>query len=84
MSKFLKKSGLSDVVLSRIWDLSDPTGRGFLNREGLFVALKLVALGNFSCEINLLVLVKLIKSIFNNNLGNIPVNFNTSNSTSWT
>lgn len=44
-AKFLKRSGLSDVVLSRIWDLSDPTGRGFLNREGLFVALKLVALG---------------------------------------
>lgn len=43
-AKFLKKSGLSDVVLSRVWDLSDPNGKGFLDKPGFFVALKLVAL----------------------------------------
>ncbi|KPU73483.1 uncharacterized protein Dana_GF14485, isoform B [Drosophila ananassae] len=43
-AKFLKKSGLSDVVLSRIWDLSDPNGKGFLDKPGFFVALKLVSL----------------------------------------
>ncbi|XP_032572016.1 epidermal growth factor receptor substrate 15-like 1 isoform X2 [Drosophila sechellia] len=43
-AKFLKKSGLSDVVLSRIWDLSDPSGKGFLDKPGFFVALKLVSL----------------------------------------
>lgn len=40
----MKKSGLSDVVLSRVWDLSDPNGRGFLDKTGLFVALKLVSI----------------------------------------
>lgn len=43
-AKFLKKSGLSDVVLSRVWDLSDPLARGFLDKPGLFVALKLISL----------------------------------------
>ncbi|XP_066150911.1 epidermal growth factor receptor substrate 15-like 1 isoform X2 [Euwallacea fornicatus] len=43
-ARFLKRSGLSDVVLSRIWDLSDPGGRGSLDKSGMFVALKLVAL----------------------------------------
>ncbi|KAG5884971.1 hypothetical protein JTB14_000363 [Gonioctena quinquepunctata] len=43
-ARFLKKSGLSDVMLSRIWDLSDPGGRGCLDKAGMFVALKLVAL----------------------------------------
>ncbi|KAJ1523908.1 hypothetical protein ONE63_010459 [Megalurothrips usitatus] len=40
---FLKKSGLSDTVLSKIWDLSDPAGKGYLNKQGFFVALKLVS-----------------------------------------
>lgn len=31
-ARFLKKSRLSDVVLSKIWDLSDPTGRGYLDK----------------------------------------------------
>ncbi|XP_046809921.1 epidermal growth factor receptor substrate 15-like 1 isoform X3 [Lucilia cuprina] len=43
-AKFLKKSGLSDVVLSRVWDLSDPNGKGFLDKPGFYVALKLVSL----------------------------------------
>lgn len=43
-ARFLKKSGLSDVVLSRVWDLSDPNGKGFLDKPGLFVALKLVSM----------------------------------------
>ncbi|CAG9863146.1 unnamed protein product [Phyllotreta striolata] len=43
-ARFLKKSGLSDVILSKIWDLSDPGGRGCLDKTGMFIALKLVAL----------------------------------------
>jgi epidermal growth factor receptor substrate 15 len=31
-ARFLKKSYLSDVVLSKIWDLSDPTGKGYLDK----------------------------------------------------
>uniref|UniRef100_A0AAG5DT52 Epidermal growth factor receptor substrate 15-like 1 n=1 Tax=Anopheles atroparvus TaxID=41427 RepID=A0AAG5DT52_ANOAO len=51
-AKFLKKSGLSDVVLSRIWDLSDPKGNGFLTKEGFFVALKLIGLAQEGSQIN--------------------------------
>lgn len=43
-ARFLKKSGLSDVVLSKIWDLSDPGGRGCLDKTGMYIALKLVSL----------------------------------------
>lgn len=43
-AKFLMKSGLSDVVLSRVWDLSDPNGNGYLDKTGFFTALKLVSL----------------------------------------
>lgn len=52
-AKFLKKSGLSDVVLSRVWDLSDPNGRGFLSKEGFFVALKLIGLAQEGSDINM-------------------------------
>nr|XP_022911735.1 epidermal growth factor receptor substrate 15-like 1 isoform X5 [Onthophagus taurus] len=52
-ARFLKRSGLSDVVLSRVWDLSDPGGRGCLDRTGMFVALKLVALAQQGRDINL-------------------------------
>ncbi|XP_055858592.1 epidermal growth factor receptor substrate 15-like 1 isoform X2 [Episyrphus balteatus] len=52
-AKFLKKSGLSDVVLSRIWDLSDPNGRGFLDKPGFFVSLKLVSLAQAGLTINM-------------------------------
>merc|ERR1711981_864601 len=41
---FLKKSGLTDEQLGKIWDLSDPNGKGFLDKAGLFVACKMVAL----------------------------------------
>ncbi|XP_054736827.1 epidermal growth factor receptor substrate 15-like 1 isoform X3 [Anastrepha obliqua] len=52
-AKFLKKSGLSDVVLSRVWDLSDPDGKGFLDKPGFFVALKLVSLAQAGQVINM-------------------------------
>lgn len=52
-ARFLKKSGLSDVVLSRVWDLSDPGGRGCLDKAGFFVALKLVALAQAGKDINM-------------------------------
>ncbi|XP_077298093.1 epidermal growth factor receptor pathway substrate 15 isoform X2 [Arctopsyche grandis] len=50
-ARFLKKSKLSDVILSKVWDLSDPSGKGFLDKGGLFVALKLVALAQSGKEI---------------------------------
>ncbi|XP_075216266.1 epidermal growth factor receptor pathway substrate 15 isoform X2 [Lycorma delicatula] len=53
-AKFLKKSGLSDIILSKIWDLSDPNGKGYLNKAGFFVALKLVSLAQSGKEVNVL------------------------------
>ncbi|CAL1284677.1 unnamed protein product [Larinioides sclopetarius] len=41
---FLKRSGLPDSILSKIWDMSDPQGKGFLDKQGFYVALKLIAL----------------------------------------
>ncbi|XP_061093987.1 epidermal growth factor receptor substrate 15-like 1 isoform X6 [Conger conger] len=40
---FLKKSGLPDITLGKIWDLADPDGKGFLDKQGFYVALRLVA-----------------------------------------
>lgn len=37
-ARFLKKSRLSDVVLSKIWDLSDPTGKGYLDKVCVYFA----------------------------------------------
>ncbi|XP_036411695.1 epidermal growth factor receptor substrate 15-like 1 isoform X2 [Colossoma macropomum] len=42
-AQFLKKSGLSDSTLSKIWDLSDPERKGYLDKKGFFTALRLVA-----------------------------------------
>lgn len=52
-AKFLKKSGLSDAVLSKVWDLSDPNGKGYLNKAGFFVALKLVSLAQAGKDLNI-------------------------------
>ncbi|XP_054277606.1 epidermal growth factor receptor substrate 15-like 1 isoform X2 [Macrosteles quadrilineatus] len=52
-AKFLKKSGLSDGTLSKIWDLSDPNGKGYLNKPGFFVALKLVSLAQNGRDVNI-------------------------------
>ena len=49
---FLRFSGLSDQTLGKIWDLSDPDGNGFLDKTGVFVACKLVALSQANREIN--------------------------------
>ncbi|XP_056148788.1 epidermal growth factor receptor substrate 15-like 1 [Lampris incognitus] len=40
---FLKKSGLSDSTLGKIWDLADLERKGYLDKRGFFIALRLVA-----------------------------------------
>ncbi|XP_066888500.1 epidermal growth factor receptor substrate 15-like 1 isoform X32 [Kogia breviceps] len=50
---FLKKSGLSDIILGKIWDLADPEGKGFLDKQGFYVALRLVACAQSGHEVNL-------------------------------
>ncbi|XP_065604916.1 epidermal growth factor receptor substrate 15-like 1 isoform X5 [Cyrtonyx montezumae] len=50
---FLKKSGLSDIVLGKIWDLADPEGKGYLDKQGFYVALRLVACAQNGHEVTL-------------------------------
>ncbi|XP_024114464.2 epidermal growth factor receptor substrate 15-like 1 isoform X2 [Oryzias melastigma] len=50
---FLKKSGLADVTLGKIWDLADPDGKGYLDKQGFFVALRLVACAQNCHEVSL-------------------------------
>ncbi|XP_059399882.1 epidermal growth factor receptor substrate 15-like 1 isoform X4 [Carassius carassius] len=50
---FLKKSGLPDITLGKIWDLADPDGKGFLDKQGFYVALRLVACAQSGHDINL-------------------------------
>ncbi|XP_008822887.1 epidermal growth factor receptor substrate 15-like 1 isoform X8 [Nannospalax galili] len=50
---FLKKSGLSDTILGKIWDLADPEGKGFLDKQGFYVALRLVACAQSGHEVTL-------------------------------
>ncbi|XP_054994051.1 epidermal growth factor receptor substrate 15 isoform X1 [Sorex araneus] len=50
---FLKKSGLPDLVLGKIWDLSDTDGKGILNKQEFFVALRLVACAQNGLEVSL-------------------------------
>ncbi|XP_073415966.1 epidermal growth factor receptor substrate 15-like 1 isoform X1 [Dendrobates tinctorius] len=50
---FLKKSALSDVILGKIWDLADPDGKGYLDKQGFYVALRLVACAQSGHEVTL-------------------------------
>ncbi|XP_053320407.1 epidermal growth factor receptor substrate 15-like 1 isoform X2 [Spea bombifrons] len=50
---FLKKSSLSDNILGKIWDLADPEGKGYLDKQGFYVALRLVACAQSGHEVNL-------------------------------
>ncbi|CAI9620134.1 unnamed protein product, partial [Staurois parvus] len=50
---FLKKSALSDVILGKIWDLADPEGKGYLDKQDFFFALRLVACAQSGHEVNL-------------------------------
>ncbi|XP_052775791.1 epidermal growth factor receptor substrate 15-like 1 isoform X2 [Mya arenaria] len=52
-ANFMKKSGVKDNVLSQIWDMSDPTGKGYLEKQGFFVALKLISLVQSGQELNI-------------------------------
>uniref|UniRef100_A0A672JT61 Epidermal growth factor receptor pathway substrate 15 like 1 n=1 Tax=Salarias fasciatus TaxID=181472 RepID=A0A672JT61_SALFA len=49
-AQFLKRSGLSD---SHIWDLADSERRGYLDKRGFFVALRLVASAQGGNDISL-------------------------------
>ncbi|XP_061587698.1 epidermal growth factor receptor substrate 15-like 1 isoform X2 [Cololabis saira] len=42
-AQFLKTSGLSDSTLGKIWDSADSDRKGYLDKRGFFIALRLVA-----------------------------------------
>ncbi|XP_011612723.2 epidermal growth factor receptor substrate 15-like 1 isoform X4 [Takifugu rubripes] len=50
---FLKKSGLPDITLGKIWDLADPDGKGYLDKQGFYVGLRLVACAQSGHEVSL-------------------------------
>ncbi|KAL6104028.1 uncharacterized protein ACO6RY_13846 [Pungitius sinensis] len=52
-AQFLKKSGLSDSTLGKIWDLADSERKGYLDKRGFFVALRLVASAQSGNDISL-------------------------------
>ncbi|KAK7889778.1 hypothetical protein WMY93_025338 [Mugilogobius chulae] len=50
---FLKRSGLADLVLGKIWDVADSERKGSLNKQQFFVALRLVACAQNGLEVAL-------------------------------
>ncbi|XP_065673561.1 epidermal growth factor receptor substrate 15-like 1 isoform X7 [Hydra vulgaris] len=79
---FLKKSGLPEVVLHKIWEISDSDNKGCLDKQKFNVALKLVALAQNGKEVSL----KLINTPTPPpNMGMLPSvgNVQTSDFASW-
>ncbi|XP_054482642.1 epidermal growth factor receptor substrate 15-like 1 isoform X2 [Anoplopoma fimbria] len=52
-AQFLKKSGLSDSTLGKIWDSADSERKGYLDRRGFFIAVRLVASAQGGNDISL-------------------------------
>ncbi|KAF7667084.1 hypothetical protein LDENG_00078860 [Lucifuga dentata] len=50
---FLKRSGLADLVLGKIWDVADSERKGSLNKQQFFIALRLVACAQNGLEVAL-------------------------------
>ncbi|CAL8253775.1 unnamed protein product [Merluccius merluccius] len=50
---FLKRSGLADLVLGKVWDLADSERKGCLNKQQFFIALRLVACAQNGLEVGL-------------------------------
>ncbi|KAM6456463.1 epidermal growth factor receptor substrate 15 isoform 1-T1 [Liasis olivaceus] len=50
---FLKKSGLTDLILGKVWNLADTDGKGILSKQEFFVALRLVACAQNGLDVSL-------------------------------
>ncbi|XP_071850406.1 uncharacterized protein [Apostichopus japonicus] len=50
---FLKRSGLKEPVLHKIWECCDRLGRGYLDKQAMVVALKLVALAQIGKDVDM-------------------------------
>ncbi|CAB4022213.1 epidermal growth factor receptor substrate 15-like 1 [Paramuricea clavata] len=53
-ARFLKRSSLSDSVLHEIWKLANPLGKSHLDKQGFYVALRLIANAQNGKEVSLL------------------------------
>ena len=77
VNAFFKQSKLKDVTLKEIWDLADPTGKGYLDRMAFYISLKYVALAQSGQQIKVENLViaapppKLVKMNFRFYLGSM-------------
>ncbi|XP_035673612.1 epidermal growth factor receptor substrate 15-like 1 isoform X1 [Branchiostoma floridae] len=49
---FLKRSGLRESVLHKIWNLADQEGAGYLDKKGFIVALQLVSLAQHGQDVS--------------------------------
>ncbi|XP_043942018.1 epidermal growth factor receptor substrate 15 isoform X2 [Protopterus annectens] len=50
---FLKKSGLTDLTLGKVWDVADSNEKGYLNKQEFFIALRLVACAQNGLDVSL-------------------------------
>ena len=41
------------ILFFQVWELSDPTGKGFLDKDGFFVAVKLIALAQNGQDVSM-------------------------------
>ncbi|KAL5017305.1 hypothetical protein ScPMuIL_006894 [Solemya velum] len=63
-------TGTGNNVLSQVWELSDPHGKGYLEKSGFFVALKLISLVQNGQELNV---AKIVTEAPPPNLGPVEV-----------
>eukprot|EP00118_Oscarella_pearsei_P005388 m.24758 g.24758 ORF g.24758 m.24758 type:complete len:166 (+) comp28675_c0_seq2:1049-1546(+) len=56
----LKRSKLKEGILHKIWNLCDPTASGFVDKQGFFVALKLIALAQNGRDVSLASLSQIV------------------------
>ncbi|ELT99399.1 hypothetical protein CAPTEDRAFT_88641, partial [Capitella teleta] len=47
---YMKKSGLSEHILSHIWEMADAAGKGYLDKHTFSVAMKLIAVAQTGQE----------------------------------
>ncbi|XP_069498315.1 epidermal growth factor receptor substrate 15 isoform X2 [Ambystoma mexicanum] len=50
---FLKRSRLTDLILGKVWDLADTEGKGYLNKQEFYIALRLVACAQNGHDVSL-------------------------------
>jgi len=52
-AQFLKKSGLPEGILHKIWELADQGSKGYLDKQGFYIALKLISLAQNGSEVSI-------------------------------